>query len=366
MIEFTPTAEQNMLIEAVHRYAENDVRKIAHDADEAGEIPGAVIDKGWELGLLPGFIPEEYGGYSEGQDAVTGVLALEELAWGDLSVALKLWTPALFALPILLSGTDEQKARYLPLFCDIDRPIMTAALVEPRITFDPWRPETTATRADGSVTLNGEKAYVPLAAGAENIIVYARDAETGKVDGYIVPREAEGLTIGEREALMGIQALPTYRLALSDVQVDAENRVGGEGGTDYAAILNRGRVALGALAVGVARASMEYARDYAKERVQFGVPIATKQAVAFRIARMATEVEAARGLVWEAAWQADEGSELTRDAALVKSYTSRAALFVTDSGVQTLGGYGYIREYPAERWLRNARGFAAFDGLAIV
>ena len=148
------------------------------------------------------------------------------------------------------------------------------------------------------------------------------------------------------------------------MQVDATARLGGES-TRYATILNRSRVALGALAAGVARASMEYARDYTKERVQFGVPIATKQAVAFRIA-MATEVDALRVLTWEAAWQADQGCDITRDATLVKAYATKAAMFVADSGVQVLGGYGYIREYPAERWLRNARGFHAFDGLAIV
>ena len=208
MIDFTPTEEQNMLVEAVHRYAETDVRKIAHDADEEGAISEAVIRKGWDLGLLPGLIPEEYGGYSDGQDAVTGVLALEELAWGDLAVALELWTPALFAIPVLLSGSDEKKARYLPLFCDVDRPIMTAALIEPSIKFDPWRPATTAARGNGSFTLSGEKAYVPLAADAENILVYASDTETGRVDGYIVPRDAEGLAVGERELLMGLRRHP--------------------------------------------------------------------------------------------------------------------------------------------------------------
>ncbi len=366
MITFTPTEEQQMLMDAIHRYAEQDVRKIAHEADETGEIPSQVIGKGWELGILPGLIPEAYGGYGEGSSAVTGVLALEEMAWGDLSVALEVWTPALFALPVLISGTEEQKKTYLPAFCDVDRPAVTAALIEPSIKFDPWRPATTATRNNGSVVLEGVKAYVPLAASAERLIVYATDSETGRVDGYIVEREAEGLEIGEREKLLGIQALPTHTVKLSGVKVNAENRVGGENGSNFAAILNRSRVALGALAVGVARAAFEYARDYAKERVQFGVPIATKQAVAFKLANMAIEVDAARLLVWETAWQVDQGREITQAATQVKHYVNKMAMFVTDSGVQTLGGYGYIREYPSERWLRNARGFATFDGLAIV
>ncbi len=366
MIEFTPTDEQRMLIDTIHRYAEQDVRKVAHEADENNHAPDGVIAKGWELGILPGLIPEQYGGYGGEGSAVTGVLALEELAWGDLAIALKVWVPALFALPVFLSGTEEQKQAYLPAFCDVDRPIMTAALMEPSVTFDPWRPTTTATRSNGTITLNGEKAYVPLAADAERLIVYARDSETGKVDGYIVEKGTEGLTIGDCERLMGIRALETYRVALSNVKVSEQARLGGEAGTDYATILNRSRIALGAMAVGVARASFEYARDYAKQRVQFGVPIATKQAVAFKLANMAIEVDAMRLLVWETAWHADQGHDLTALATQLKHYVAKASLFVTDGGVHTLGGYGYIREYPVERWLRNARGFATFEGLAIV
>jgi alkylation response protein AidB-like acyl-CoA dehydrogenase len=366
MIEFTPSEEQQMLIDAIHRYAESDMRKVAHDSDEASQAPASVIGKGWELGILPGLIPEQYGGYADNQAAITAALALEELAWGDVSLALELWAPALFALPVLVSGTEEQKQHYLPAFTDVDRRIMTAALMEPSVTFDPWRPQTTAARSNGTVTLNGQKAYVPLAADAERFIVYATDSETGKVDGYIVEKDVDGLVIGEREKLMGIRAVPAYRLSLNNVSVDASNRLGGEEGTGFAAILNRSRVALGALGVGLCRASFEYARDYAKERVQFGVPIATKQAIAFRLADMAIEVDAARLLVWEAAWLVDHGKDITRAAAHVKSYLNKVAMFVTDSGVQVLGGYGYIREYPAERWLRNARGFATFDGLAIV
>lgn len=366
MIEFTPTDEQQMLLDSIQRYAEGQVRKTAHDADEAGETPVEVISRGWELGLLPGLIPEAYGGYADDQPAVTGVLALEELAWGDLAAALELWTPALFALGVLHAGTEAQKQAYLPAFCDMDRPLATAALVEPAVLFDPWRPATTATRSGERVTLAGEKAYVPLAADAERLIVYAADSETGRVDGYIVERGADGLTVGEREKLMGVHALPLYRVSLADVAVSAENRLGGEDGTDFAAVLNRSRIALGALATGVARAAMEYARDYARERVQFGVPIATKQAVAFRIANMAIEVDALRVLVWETAWQADQGKLTTAAATQLRHYAKNVALQVADESVQTLGGYGYIREYPAERWLRNARGIATFDGLALV
>jgi len=366
MIEFTPSDEQKMLRDSIHRFAENDIRKAAHEADEHSATPPEVVAKGWELGILPGLIPEEYGGYADGQSAITGALALEEVAWGDLSVALNIWTPSLFALPILMSGTAEQKQQFLPRFCDTQRPIMTAAVIEASVMFDVWKPSVTITKKQSKVTLDGEKTYVPLATEAEAMIVYGRDSQTGQVDGYIVERETSGLEVCERNQLMGIRALPTYRIKLSGVTVSPDQRIGGEKGTEFARIINRSRIALGAMAVGVARAAFEYARDYARERVQFGVPIASKQAIAFRLADMAIEVDAARLLVWEAAWQADQGNDSTQSAAVLKQHIARMALFVTDSAVQILGGHGYIREHPVERWLRNARGFSTFDGLAMV
>ena len=366
MITFTPTSEQQMLIDTVHRFAESNVRKVAHDADEASQSPSEVVAKGWELGILPGLIPEAYGGYADDAPALTGVLALEELGWGDLSIGLEVLTPALFALSVLAAGSEEQKKTYLPRFCGSDRPIMTAALVEPSLAFDPWRPAVTASASGDSVTLSGEKTYVPLAADAEAMIVFARDSKTGRVDGYVVEKGAPGLEICERNQLMGLRAMPTYRIRLSEVRLPVSARLGGENGSDYAKILNRSRVALAALAVGVARASFEYARDYAKERVQFGVAIGTKQAVAFRLADAAIEIDAARLMTWETAWKADQGQDITRDAAILKQYIVRMSLFATDTGVQVLGGHGYIREHPVERWLRNARGFVTFDGLALV
>ena len=208
---------------------------------------------------------------------------------------------------------------------------------------------------------------MPFADVAEHLLIYARDVESGCTNAYIVPRSTDGVSIEKREKLMGIRALPTFRVNLSKVTLNADARLGGAGSAlDFDLIFNRSRVALAALAVGVARAASEYARDYAKQRVQFGGPIAQKQAVAFMLADMAVEVDAACMMVWEAAWKLDQGESATREAFLAKQYADKAALFVTDSAVQTLGGYGFIREYPAERWLRNARGFSTFDGLAII
>lgn len=365
MISFTPTDDQQQLIDTIRRYAVNDVRSVAHDSDEGGGFPASVINTGWQIGLVPTAVPEAQGGLGE-MSAITGVLAAEELAFGDLSAALQVLAPALFAYPVILYGTDAQRDRWLPNFLEEDFAPASAALLEPGVFFDANDLKTTAAANGDGVRLTGVKAYVPLAADAAAMLVYARHAESGRVDAYIVERGQDGVEIVEQEKLMGLRALPTYRVRLNDVRVDAAARLGGEAGIDYNALLNRGRIALAALAVGVARASFEYARDYAKERVQFGVPIATKQAIAFMLAEMAIEVDAARLMAWEAAWKIDQGQDATGEAYLARQYADKAALFVTDSGVQTLGGYGFIREYPAERWLRNARGFTTFDGLAIV
>jgi alkylation response protein AidB-like acyl-CoA dehydrogenase len=364
MISLTPTEEQQMLIDTVRRYSENDVRPCAHDADESGTFPASIAQTGWELGILPGNLPESLGGFGEDHSAVTGVLAYEELAYGDLALAMQITTPALLAIPLVLDGTDAQREELMPLFLDEQPPRVTAALIEPRITFDPARLQTTATADNGQFVLNGRKMCVPLAEGAEWLLIYAQ--HFGQVDGFLVRGDADGLTVGPREKLMGVRALPTYPVTLDQVRVDAAYRLGGEAGINFARQRAYGQVALAALAVGVMRGSLDYAIQYAKERVQFGKPIATKQAIAFMLADGAMEVDAARLMVWDAAWKLDQGQDASREAFLAKQYADQAVLKVADSAVQTLGGYGYIREYPVERWLRNARGFAAFEGLAMV
>jgi len=366
MISFTPTDEQQMLIDAVRRYSTNDVRPVAHDADESGALPQAVLDTGWEIGILPGNIPESLGGFGDDYSALTGALAYEELAFGDLSLAMQLMTPALVAIPLILDGTDTQRDDLLPLFLDEKPPRLTAALLEPRINFDPRELKTTAVSEGDNFILNGQKAYVPLAGGAEQILVYAWNQDAGQLVGFFVRGDSEGLTVGPREKLMGVRALPTYPVTLENVRVGADCRLGGDAGCDFGRLLAHNQVALAALAVGVMRGALEYAIQYAKEREQFGAPIATKQAIAFLLADCAMEVDAARLMVWEAAWKLDQNQDASKEAYLAKQYVDQASVMVTDSAVQVLGGYGYIREYPVERWLRNARGFAAFHGMAMV
>ena len=364
MISFDPNEEQRMLIDAVRRFAEKEMRTVYRDCEEEEEIPQDLIEKGWELGLVPAGIPEDYDGFAEEHSAVTGALFCEELAWGDLAIAMHLMTPGLVAYPILLCGTEEQKEHYLPQFCEDEYIPATAAFIEPSIQFDPNALKTTAVLDGDEYVLNGQKAYVPLAAGAELILVYA--AENGATQGFLVEKGSAGLEIGPREKNMGIKALATYELTLTDCRVPRANKLGGQDGCEMDKLITYSRIATSAMAVGVARASYEYALDYAKERDAFGEPIASRQAIAFMLAEMAVDIDAARLMIWEAAWRLDKGKDATKEAYLTKMYTDDMVMRVTDGGVQILGGYGYIREYPAELWLRNGRGFATFDGLAMV
>lgn len=364
MISFSPTEEQQMIVSMVKQFASDEMRKIYRECDESGEIPDSVIDTAWKMGLVSSSIPENYGGPDGEHSAITGSLIGEELAWGDLSMAMHILCPSLFAYPVLEMGTDTQRKKYLPLVCDEKYKAATAALIEPRFGFDPNSLSTIA-RPDGNeYVLNGEKCYVPLAAEADLLLVYAE--ENGSRQGFIIEKGTKGLEVGEREKNMGIKALATYELSLKNCRVPKENRLGGEKGCDFNRIMNCSRVALSAMAVGVAKAAFEYSRDYAKERVAFGEPIASRQTIAFMLAEMAIEIDATRLMVWEAAWKLDRKEEATKEASLMKAYADDMVLMVTDRGVQILGGHGYVREHPVELWLRNGRGFVTFDGMAIV
>lgn len=364
MYSFDPNEEQQMLLEAVGRYAENDLRPIGHDAEEESALPEKIVSKGWELGVLQASVPEEYGGFGE-RSAVTGVLAAEEMAYGDLAGTLAVNTPSLFVTPILLVGSEEQKKKYIPPVIEMDWLPYTAALIEYKLDFDPLDLKTTAKLSGDSYVLQGEKAFVPYAKDAEAMIVYA--SLEGDTQGFIVPKDVAGLSVGgEAEKLMSLNAFPTYRIRLEGVKIPKENRLGGEEGHDFQPVLAAMRVALAAMAVGVSKAAFEYSRDYAKEREVFGVKVAQKQAIAFMLAEMATEIEAVRMLAWEAAWKLDtEKEDAYKAAYLAATGAVDMAMMVTDRAVQILGGYGYIREYPVEMWMRNGRGFAMLTGLAI-
>ena len=369
MISFNPSEEQRQIIDMVSRFAADVVRPNAHDCEEDKNIPDDLLAKFWELGLIANSIPEDCGGYGYERSALTGALIAEELAYGDLGLALAMLSPTLFAYPILEMGTDEQMKQYLPQFCGESFKFATAALMESRVAFDPTNLKCLARREGGEYVLNGEKCLVPYADRADLFLVFATTAPgagAAGVEGYIVEKGTGGLVVGEREKYMGLNALPLHKVSLSECKVPLDSRLGGSRGCDFQRILNLSRISWSAMAAGVCNASKDYAANYAKERVQFGEPIASRQAIAFMLADMATETDAMRFLAWKAAWLADRQEDCTREAYLAKLFAGEYAAKITDNGVQVLGGHGYIREHPVELWFRNGRGIEIIDGLAIV
>jgi acyl-CoA dehydrogenase len=364
MYSFEPSEEQQMLIDTVARFASSNLRPAAHDADEEGQLPISLIKKGWELGVLQASTPETYGGFGE-HSAVTGVLAAEEMAWGDLAGTLAVMAPGLFAVPILLVGSEEQKNEYLPKIVEGEWAPYTAALIESHFDFDANDLRTKAELDGDSVIISGEKSYVPYGREAKMMIIYA--SLGGKTQGFIVPADTPGIEIGERQKLLGIHALPVYSIRLQDVRIPAFNRLGGVDGHSFSPILASIWLASASLALGVSKAALEYAIDYAKEREVFGMKVAQKQAIAFMLAEMATEIESIRLIVWEAAWMLDNGKEEAyKQAFLAFTGAGDMAMMVTDRAVQVLGGHGYIREHPVEKWMREGRCFATLPGLAII
>jgi len=369
MINFNPNEEQRQIQDMVSKFAAGVVRPAARDCEENREIPDDLLSKFWELGLIPNCIPEDCGGYGFERSALTGSIIAEELAYGDLALALAMLSPTLFAYPVLEMGTEEQKKKYLPMFCGENFTFATTALTEPRVTFDPTDMKTSARREGDEYVLNGRKCLVPCAGRADLFLVFASGAPgagVAGVEGYIVEKGTGGLTVGEREDYMGMNALELHKVELADCKVPLENRLGGSRGCDFQRILNLSRISWSAMAAGVCGATRDYAVNYAKERVQFDEPIASRQAVAFMLADIAIETDAMRFLAWKAAWMADRQEDCTREAYLAKLYAGEYASTITDNGVQILGGHGYTREHPVELWFRNGMGIEIIDGLATV
>jgi alkylation response protein AidB-like acyl-CoA dehydrogenase len=362
VIDFEPTEEQQLIADTVQQFAEKEVRPQARDSDESGKPPLDVLRAAHELGLVANAIEERFGGGGE-RSAVTGALITEALAWGDLAIALAVLSPSLLAFPVADCGDDDQKQRFLPSLAGERFVPGSLALVEPHYAADPFEPRTTAKRDGDAFVLRGEKCLVPWLDGGEWVVVAAM-GDAGPAL-FCVARDAEGLT-ATPERNMGIHALPTATLSLENVRVPADAALVAGGENAVQRMIHRGRVGLAAAAVGVARAAFEVSRDYAKERHAFGGPIATKQAIAFKLADMAIEIDGARLLTWEAAWRLDQGLDAGREAALAMRQAQRVALEVADGAVQVFGGHGYIRDYLPEMHLRNARGFACFETLTLV
>lgn len=371
MISFGLTEEQEVVREAMKEFADQVLRPIARDCDEESNVSDEVLQQVWELGLTSTQLPEAYGGAGEPRSHTTNALILEELGCGDASLAIACVSPSLFAFPVADFGTEEQKAKYLPLFASEQFHAASMALIEPSPVFDVLDLKTTAEPKGDVFALSGTKRFVPLGDRASHILVVARNIASAAegfdaIDAFIVPRDAKGLTVSEVEKNLGLKPLQTFSLELDEVEVPAADRLGGEDGIDARRLLASSRVALASVMVGLSRAVMEYCVPYAKDRVAFDQAIAQKQAIAFKLSSMAIETDAMRWLTWKAASQLEGGVEPTQAASFALNYAAEQAMKIADDGVQVLGGHGYIRDHPVEMWFRNARTLGVLEGTVAV
>src|ERR671936_2188846 len=363
-VSFALTDEQKALRDLAHEFAEREIRPKERDYDERSTHPADVIAKAHELGLMNVHIPEPYGGLALG--AFEGMLIGEELCWGCSGIGTAIAANGLGHGPVIIAGTEEQKRAWLPPL--VEEPLLTSfALTEPNAGSDVSGIQTTAVRDGDAYVLNGSKMFITNAGHAAWLVVFAStDPSQGHrgLSAFVVPTDLPGVTVEKHLDKMGQRATDTSALAFQDVRVPPENRLGeeGEGFKIAMMTLDHTRPGTAAGAVGVAQAAYDYAVEYAKERVQFGQPIAVNQGINFLIADMATEIEAARLLVWQAAWLHDQGKRATLQSSYAKRFAADTAMKVTTDTVQVFGGYGYMKEYPVEKLMRDAKLFQIYEG----
>lgn len=363
LFDLEPDEEQQMLREAVRAFAAEIIRPAAGAADAACATPGALLDQAAGLGLATLGIPEELGGATGERSAITAVLATEALGHGDMGIATAILAPGAVASAIGLWGDAEQQSAYLPAFTGESPPRAALALLEPRPLFDPLELRCSA-RPDGeSIVLDGVKSLVPQAQSAELFLIAAELAGTGPVL-VLVEAGWKGI-LSQSEPAMGLRASATASLLLDGVRAprsavlaDGDPQVFGE-------CVARARLAWCALAVGCARAVLEYVTAYVNERVAFGEPISHRQAVAFAVADIAIELEGMRLATWRAVSRADRGEPFAREVALARSLCARHGMRIASDGVQLLGGHGYVKEHPVERWYRDMRACALMEGVLL-
>ncbi|HYX04593.1 MAG TPA: acyl-CoA dehydrogenase family protein [Reyranella sp.] len=370
MIDFELSEEQRALRDTVHEFARDVIRPAAAEYDENEETPWPIMRQAHSLGLDTYAYAEEYGGGGV-TDPVTQMIVTEEMAWGCAGIATAINATSLCATAIQQVGTPEQKAKYMPTFCDPNQVVLGAmGLTEAEAGSDVAALKTSAKRVEGGYLLNGSKRFISNGGIADVHVIFATtDAAAGwaGIQAFVVDKGNPGLKMGRKERKMGVRASHTGEVMLEDCFVPEEGLLGGErgrGGIGVLKTLESTRPAVGAAAVGIARAALEYALEYALQRKTFGRPIAGHQAIAFKLADMATEVEAARLLIWKAAWLAGQGQPFAKAASMGKLKAGDIAMRVTEDAIQILGGYGYIRDFPVEKWHRDAKIYQIWEGTA--
>jgi hypothetical protein len=364
LFDLTPDEEQQMLREAIGAFAAEQVRPAALAADNACATPTEVLAQAGELGMATLGVPEELGGVMTERSAITSVLVAEALAHGDMGIAFAALAPGAVASALGLWGDAEQQSAYLPAFTSESPPAAALALLEARPLFDPLHLATRARREEGEWILSGAKSLVPRAADDE-LFVIAADADGLGPALFVVESSSAGVST-EPEPAMGLRAAATGRLILENARVPSAALLG-EGRRDiYLECVQRSRIAWCALCVGTAQAVLDYVIPYVNERVAFGEPISNRQAVAFAVADVGIELEGMRLLAYRAASRADTGKRFDREAALARRLCAEKGVRIGSDGVQLLGGHGYVKEHPVERWYRDLRAAGVMEGALLV
>ena len=363
VFDLTPTEDEQMLVDVVSEYAEEVVRPAAAEANETCEAPEAVLKAGLEIGLPILGVPEALGGISEERSAMAGTLVAEALSKGDMGIALAALAPGSVATALGLWGTEAQQQTYLPAFTEDAAPAAALALQEPTVLFDVLKPSTTARKTADGYVLDGTKAGVVRGAEAELFVVGA--ALEGEPVLFLVESSTAGLTV-EAEPSMGVRAASLATLRLEGVTVPTDAVLGATDGSTYTECVRLSRLAWCALAVGTGQAVLDYVTPYVKTREAFGEPIAHRQSVAFMVANIAIELQAMRLLTYKAAGRAAAGQEFTREVALARKLCAEKGMAIGNDGVQLLGGHGFVKEHPVERWYRDLRAVGIMEGAVLV
>jgi alkylation response protein AidB-like acyl-CoA dehydrogenase len=363
LFDLTLTDEQRMNRESMQRFAAAEIRTLAKAVDEGSSPAQEFYPKTAELGLTLLPIPEALGGAGVERSPTSNALIFEDLAHGDMALTLGAVSPMAFVNTLLDQGSDAQREKYLPLFCTGEFKGATTALLEPRATFEPTAPTTTATRNGDGYSLSGIKSMVPLGMDAELVLVIAR-LESGEPAAFILEGTPAGMS-RSAEANMGLHGAQLATITLDKVQLPASARLG-EGDFDLQRFIDLSHIGICALAVGTCQAVLDYVIPYCNERVAFGEPISNRQSVAFMVADIAIELEAMRLMTWRAAARAERGLDFHEHAYLAKLFCAEHAMKIGTDGVQLLGGHGFCREHPVELWYRNLRAIATLEGIASV
>jgi len=362
VFDLNPTEDQQLIVETVREFAAEQLRPAAAVADDKCSAPPELLSTAAELGVTLVGVPESLGGVATDRSTMTNVLVASALAEGDLGLALACLAPAAVSNALVLWGDEEQQATYLPAFVGDDVPAAALAIQEPRAVFDPFSLRTKAYRTSGGFVLDGVKSLVPRAAAGE-LFVVAADLEGRGPALFLVESSTKGVS-AEAEPAMGLRAAGTGRLVLSQVSVPSTALLGDS--SSYAECVRLARLGWCALAVGTGQAVLSYVTGYVNDRVAFGEPVSHRQGVAFKVADIGTELDGMRLVTWRAASRAALGLPFAREVALARKLCTDKGMTIGSDGVQLLGGHGFVKEHPVERWYRDLRAVGLMEGAVLV